>query len=227
MTEAVRAMVHYGLFDVGFNRVQAYHSVNNPASGSVMRKVGMTYEGMARQKYRNANGFQDCDLYGILKGDLFQPAPFSGFYDAALPDDGELNLICLRERPSDPVTGYVPDYLFEMRVASERIGNISLRIGMCDSLYYGGQIGYGVEEAHRGCGYAGRACKLLLPLIRWHGYQQILITNNHTNQSSRRVCEKLGANMVRVAELPDWHELYQAGQRYECIWIWDVEEGEI
>lgn len=223
MSEALEAVIHYLLYDAGLNRVEAYHAVQNPSSGAVMRKAGMRHEGTARQKFHCSQGFVDAELYGLVKDDLFHPAPFEGFYDLEPTGNGELSLTCLRARPAQPDIGHVPDYLFEMRAGGEKAGNISLRVGMCDSLYYGGQIGYDVEEAFRGRGYAGRACRLLLPLIRRHGFRRILISNNHANAASRRVCEKLGARLIRVAELPEWHDLYKAGQRLECVWVWDVE----
>lgn len=70
-TEALTAVLHYGLMESDFNRIEAYHSINNIASGKVMKKAGMTYEGRARQKYRSNIGFEDCDMYSIIKGDFF------------------------------------------------------------------------------------------------------------------------------------------------------------
>lgn len=69
-TEALTAVLKYLLETVGFNRVEASHSVNNPASGHVMKKSGMTYEGMLRQSYRSRIGFQDSCLYSIIRDDL-------------------------------------------------------------------------------------------------------------------------------------------------------------
>lgn len=70
MTEALRTVLYYGLREVGFNRIEAYHAIANPASGKVMLKAGMKYEGMMRQKYRSHIGFEDCNLYAILKADI-------------------------------------------------------------------------------------------------------------------------------------------------------------
>lgn len=70
MTEACTAAIRYLIFEVGANRVEACHSVNNPASGRVMEKAGMRLEGTIRQGYRCRLGFQDTCLYGILREDF-------------------------------------------------------------------------------------------------------------------------------------------------------------
>ena len=49
-SEALRAVLEYGLREMGFNRMEAYHAVKNTASGAVMRKAGMLFEGIAREK---------------------------------------------------------------------------------------------------------------------------------------------------------------------------------
>ena len=51
-------------------RIEAYHAVNNPASGKVMKNAGMKYEGRMRKKYRSHIGFEDSDLYAILREDI-------------------------------------------------------------------------------------------------------------------------------------------------------------
>lgn len=73
MSEAVAAVIRFLFLKVGLNRIEACHSVHNPASGRVMEKCGMTFEGVARQKYYSpTEGFQDCRTYAILRGDLPQ-----------------------------------------------------------------------------------------------------------------------------------------------------------
>ena len=67
MTEAFSAIIPY-LFDVGFNRIQAEHAVKNPASGRVMQKCGLTYEGTLRQFFRATSGeLLDISYYSILR----------------------------------------------------------------------------------------------------------------------------------------------------------------
>lgn len=48
MTEALRAVLDVLFARVGFHRVQAMHRAGNPASGRVMQKAGMVYEGTLR-----------------------------------------------------------------------------------------------------------------------------------------------------------------------------------
>lgn len=71
MTEALSAVEAFAFEQVGFNRLEAFHSVNNPGSGRVMQKCGMQFEGTARQKYRASAGAQDCRMYAVLKEDWF------------------------------------------------------------------------------------------------------------------------------------------------------------
>lgn len=69
VSEALTAVLAFAFDVVGVNRVEAYHSVNNPASGKVMQKCGMLYEGRARQKYKSCMGYEDSSLYAILRED--------------------------------------------------------------------------------------------------------------------------------------------------------------
>lgn len=68
-TEALNVVFEFAFNQVLFNRIEACHSVNNPASGEVMKKAGMKFEGMARQKYKCNLGFQDANCYAILRED--------------------------------------------------------------------------------------------------------------------------------------------------------------
>lgn len=67
--EALRAVVRYLITEVGMNRVSAKHDVNNPNSGRVMRKAGMTKEGVLRAAARNNQGVADMAVYSILAGE--------------------------------------------------------------------------------------------------------------------------------------------------------------
>ena len=69
-SEAVREAVVYLMTECGINRISGVHAVTNPAAGGVLRKVGMSYEGVARQLFRNSQGYHDCHRYAILKSDI-------------------------------------------------------------------------------------------------------------------------------------------------------------
>jgi ribosomal-protein-alanine N-acetyltransferase len=69
-TEALKAVLGFAFKNVGFNRIETYHSTNNPASGKVMQKSGMTFEGFAKQKYISISGIEDCNMYSIIRDDF-------------------------------------------------------------------------------------------------------------------------------------------------------------
>jgi len=65
-TEAAREMVRYGFEELGLHRIHASHFGSNPASGRVMQKVGMRYEGTGREHYRKWGDYEDRVDYGLL-----------------------------------------------------------------------------------------------------------------------------------------------------------------
>jgi len=69
MTEAVQAVLAFFLEQVGLNRVFAYHAPENPASGRVMQKCGMVYEGTLRQAGKCNHGIIDVVCYSMLASD--------------------------------------------------------------------------------------------------------------------------------------------------------------
>ncbi len=69
MTEALRAVLDYTFRELGFNRVEAQHEIDNGASGAVMRKCGMQKEGTLRSRLYNKGKYVDVDLYAILRKD--------------------------------------------------------------------------------------------------------------------------------------------------------------
>jgi RimJ/RimL family protein N-acetyltransferase len=66
-TEAVRAVVHYAFEQLRLNRLKAHHFANNPASGRVLRKIGMTWEGRLIQEIKKWGEFVDLEVYGIVR----------------------------------------------------------------------------------------------------------------------------------------------------------------
>lgn len=68
-SEALSAVINFMFDQVGANRVQAKHDVNNPHSGLVMKKCGMKYEGALRSADVNNQGVCDVSIYALLKSD--------------------------------------------------------------------------------------------------------------------------------------------------------------
>lgn len=66
-TEAFQAIIPFLFQEVQVNRIEAQHDPNNPYSGQVMKKCGLTYEGTLRQADRNNQGIVDAAIYSLLK----------------------------------------------------------------------------------------------------------------------------------------------------------------
>lgn len=69
MTEAVKKLIRFGFEEMGLNRIEAVHIPQNEASGRVMVKCGMKYEGLLRQRMFAKDRFWDVQQYAILKDD--------------------------------------------------------------------------------------------------------------------------------------------------------------
>jgi RimJ/RimL family protein N-acetyltransferase len=75
MTEALFCLLRFMILDAGFNRIAGGHQADNPASGRVMAKAGMKYEGTLRQDFMNKDGtIVDSIQYSMTKQDLELPA---------------------------------------------------------------------------------------------------------------------------------------------------------
>ncbi len=236
-TEMGKRILEFGFNELGLHRIVAHCDTENYGSLRVMERIGMRREGCFLEA-RPANKFSDRKygdeyIYAILRDEWeiqqeiayynSLPVIFDDFIDIPDLTDGEIELYCIAKRPAIPEKKWVPAYDFEIRRNGSRVGEINLHIGYTNGLYYGGQIGYSVDEQHRGNGYATKACRLLTPVIRAHGMKKVLITNNHINIASKRTCEKLGAKLIRVAPLPEWHDLCKDGQRFVNIFEWNVD----
>jgi len=235
-TEMGLALLKLGFEEHNLHRIVALCDAENISSSRVMEKIGMTREGMFREYRRTRAGsgklYRDELSYAMLKDEWdvqkeiayynALPYKFDEFISVPSLSDEEIFLVCIENYAANPEKNHVPAYKFAVCKGGEKIGDAGLRVGYTDGLYYAGQIGYSIDEAHRGNGYAARACKLMAPVAKAHGMTKLLITNNQTNTASRRVCEKLDARLVRLVRLPEWSELYKGGQRYVNIYEWSV-----
>lgn len=71
-TEAARRLVEFAFTQLQLNRVTSMHYRGNPASGLVMQRAGLSYEGTLRQHVLVRGTYHDCLTYGILRGEWEQ-----------------------------------------------------------------------------------------------------------------------------------------------------------
>lgn len=146
------------------------------------------------------------------------------FLDFDYLSDGEIDLIIEEKSEACEHKGYLPAYKYEIRLhnGSNIVGRIDIRIGHNKNTYYGGNIGYEVEEAYRGHHYAGKACRLVKQVAKAHGMDKVIITNNPHNLPSRKTCEYIGARLLEIVDLPEDNEMYQLGDRQKCRYEWMI-----
>ena len=146
------------------------------------------------------------------------------FLDTVFLVSDELKLKLDHTAEADPVKGWVPAYHFDICLPDgTKIGRCDLRIGHNQKLYYGGNIGYTVFPDYRGNHYAEKACRLLFELARRHGLGYVIITCNPDNLPSRRTCERLGGELLEIAELPEDNDMRRdRGYTHSCVFRFDL-----
>ncbi|MFA5367831.1 MAG: GNAT family N-acetyltransferase [Dehalococcoidia bacterium] len=65
-TEAAQSLVKYGFDKLKLHRIHSFYMTKNPASGKVMQKLGMKYEGTLRKCINKWDVFEDVNIYSIL-----------------------------------------------------------------------------------------------------------------------------------------------------------------
>ena len=236
VTEMGKELLRYGFEELKLHRIITNCDARNENSWHVMERLMMQRAQITYgvRPAKEQDGFAGDEMtYAITKEQYDGwreawemeklPCEFGGFME--LPDltDGEIRLVCYRKDPADPVKKWVPAYHFYITKGSEKVGQISLRVGYCPGLYIGGNIGYGVDEPYRGRGYAGKACRLLMPVLKYHKMPVALITNDVHNEKSRRVCEKLGLKWLRQMDVPMHNDMYKNGTHRANIFAMEVE----
>lgn len=66
-TEAAQEMLRYGFDNLELHRIFATHFKQNAASGNILKKIGMQYEGCQREHLLKWGEFVDSEMYGILR----------------------------------------------------------------------------------------------------------------------------------------------------------------
>jgi RimJ/RimL family protein N-acetyltransferase len=71
-TEAAARVLQFGFEQTDWHRIYARHFAHNPASGRVMQKIGLRYEGTLRGHVLKWGEFADLVYYGLLRSDWEQ-----------------------------------------------------------------------------------------------------------------------------------------------------------
>jgi len=67
MSEAAKLIIKEGFKTLKLHKIYATHHPKNPASGRVMQKAGMKYEGLLREHSKAKGKYWDLVHYGILR----------------------------------------------------------------------------------------------------------------------------------------------------------------
>ena len=142
------------------------------------------------------------------------------FLDTHFLENDEIRLSLQRTAEGNAERGWVPAYYFSIcDMYGNEIGECDLRIGHNANTYYGGNIGYRIEEPYRGRHYAGKACLLLFKLAKKHKMDYLNITCNPDNYASRKTCEYAGCHLVEIVELPEDNDMrVEDGEMKKCIY---------
>lgn len=71
-SEAFSGVIPFFFHDVKAKRIEAQHDPNNPNSGKVMEKCGLSFEGVLRNADWSNKGIVDACMYGLLAEDYYK-----------------------------------------------------------------------------------------------------------------------------------------------------------
>lgn len=146
---------------------------------------------------------------------------WNSLFSKRIPTESEVTLI--QEEVCHRKNSYTSVY-YGIYLKHTRIGYIDLRLGVSEELYYAGNIGYRIFEKYRGHHYACYACKKVLEIAKEEYHLSfVYITCSPENEASRKTLEKLQGHLVEVAEVPQWHWLYQRGEKVKNIYFFPLQ----
>lgn len=66
VTEAAKAIIDFGFKKLNFNKIFATHFPHNPASGKIMKKIGMKKEAFLKEEVKKDGEYFDLVMYSIF-----------------------------------------------------------------------------------------------------------------------------------------------------------------
>ena len=140
--------------------------------------------------------------------------PSTGQFDRLT--SGPMTLQISEKVPAGP--DGLPFYFYDILTGGQPVGKISIRVGGNFHTYYNGNIGYEVDGPHRGHGYAQAACRMVLPVARYHGMTSLYLTCAEGNIASRRTIEHLGAEFLETCPVPREYFAWREGMERQRIY---------
>lgn len=144
-------------------------------------------------------------------------------YDVLFGDEIDLKL--KDDDGVDTSDRWSPEYRFNilLHLTDVIIGYINVRIGDDETLeYYYGHIGYGIDESYRGHKYAAKACELAKQVLLDNSVERVIITCDPNNVASRKTCERIGAILVDIIDIPVNSEAYSVDESQKCRYEWKI-----
>ena len=141
----------------------------------------------------------------------------------------EGDIVDLKERYRvDEKSAYdgVPTVYYDVlrHADGEKVGTIDLRLTVEGKMYYYGHIGYNIQKAYRGNGYAYHACRVLFKIAREEfGMDELTITCSPENIASYKTLKKLDGELLELVRVPPGHPLYTIGEKTKFIFRYRID----
>lgn len=95
MREALTALINCAFSEMDLRRLEANVEAKNTASGSLLRCLGFTREGVLRERWLTNGATMDAEVYGLLRHEWLQCSSqsFSGSCEKSSPNRCSINPI--------------------------------------------------------------------------------------------------------------------------------------
>ena len=153
--------------------------------------------------------------------------PVSKFQNFDFLTDGEIDIVLTEKIPADEEKGIAPQYEYKIcrHGSAEKMGRLNIRIGDSERVFYDGHIGYGIYPEYRGKHYAAKACLIARQVVVAHGMKTVTLTCDPDNVASRKTCERIGARLLEIVDMPPAAGSKNLEPRKKCRYLWTVQDN--
>ena len=124
-------------------------------------------------------------------------------------EDSIIKLSLVEKNPGN--NEMLPFHYFDILKQDTVVGKISLRFGNNFHSYYNGHVGFEIFPEYQGNNYAFQGLKLVVDIAKQHEINELYLTCKQSNIASRKIFEKIGANLLEIAKIPESCFFYRAG----------------